>query len=771
MAELRQTSFAAGELSPTLWGRTDLPQYDHGLRRCYNFVIDQHGAAVFRPGFRYVSTCDSHPNVKLFALNVSEDESYLLVFSPNFVRIYPNGGPSFTELRTRYTKDDVPKLRFQQLGRGVLVFCPGMQIREIRGAGLTWSITLFHTDPQLSSHPKLNPVWGFINREEEEAAETKEGYIYAFTTVLYHVESQTYVETKPEYVVHQGWGVDHLNHRATRDENGNLKWPNGNPWQGRGNRITYIDVEKYPIRHIYIPPFPDYTTPPGYEHHSIRIYRAVKGSDFDDHSSVWGLVGESKQDPRSGDYIKIEFNHFSDADYTVPPRQIRGGLWDILTWRRGAVIGDDSVQHNPTVGAIHDQRLVLAASEKAPDKIWFSQVNSFDNFDLYPIPAPHHALTAVLGGDTLEKIVALVSHHKLMVFTDTNLWALDGGDGGPIATGNLVARIYAEVGAAPIQPLVLGSNVFFVSSDRRRIFRAFYDGRSMVYETDEVSIPSAHLFRQDGNSSRIRAWTISREPSATVWVALEDGKFVSFTYTPATGVMAFAQHETGRQGPQLDRVLDFATLRVGGEDRVYAVVRRRVGGFYQNHIEYLDSSYQLDGYKTYLSNIFPDLDRTTNLHGLDHLNGRLVHVVAGVVGGSQVVLGPFRVENGRVTFTLPTLPGEEPGSEVEIAVGLRYVGELELLDVPVEKLRVKTVSKVGWEVMGSRGLLTGEDFDHLTEWIQTTVTDVYGPSPSTGLVEVYIASSWNKHGRAVLRQPLPLPLTVLGVTREGKLGG
>src|SRR5690606_32359790 len=139
--------------------------------------------------------------------------------------------------------------------------------------------------------------------------------------------------------------------------------------------------------------------------------------------------------------------------------------------------------------------------------------------------------------------------------------------------------------------------------------------------------------------------------------------------------------------------------------------------------------------------------------------------------GRQVVLGPFRVENSQVTFTLPSLPGEGSGAEVELAVGLPYVGELELLDVPVEKLRVKTVSKVGWEVVGSRGLLTGEDFDHLTEWIQTTVADVYGPGPGTGLVEVYIASSWNKYGRAVLRQPLPLPLTVLGVTREGKLGG
>src|SRR5690606_22349369 len=176
MAEFRQTSFAAGELSPTLWGRTDLPQYEHGLRRCHNFVIDQHGAAVFRPGFRYVATCATGTNVKLFALNVSESESYLLVFTSSRVRIHPNGGSSFTEISTPYTNTDVPKLRFQQLGRGVLVFCPGKQIHEIRGSGSSWSITAFHTDPQLSSDPKLNPVWGFIGTESpDETREAKEG--------------------------------------------------------------------------------------------------------------------------------------------------------------------------------------------------------------------------------------------------------------------------------------------------------------------------------------------------------------------------------------------------------------------------------------------------------------------------------------------------------------------------------------------------------------------------------------------------------------------
>src|SRR5690606_12467784 len=439
MAELRQTSFAAGEISPTLWGRTDLPQYDHGLRRCYNFVIDQHGAAVFRPGFRYVATCAPGTNVKLFALNVSEDESYLLVFTANTVRIHPDGGPSFTEIRTPYTNDDVPKLRFQQLGRGVLVFCPGRQIHEIRGSGSSWSITTFSAAPQFTgASAELDPIWAYLGPLGETPTEimrTGDGgfsnprpvdrkyrYKFAYSVIYYHPASGTYVETTPTNISLHGdpYGSSFA---ARRNEDGTLVWPQGNPWEANGIPIfERIDPDNFPIRQIYLIKNPNYSPPPGYEHHAIRFYRGISGftgeslPGFRD-GSVWGLVAETLENPAAKDIV-VEFNYFTEPDYNIPPRYFDSDLCD---FRRIVPVR----YHYPTVGALHDQRLVFASSQHAPDKIWFSQVNSFDNFDVYPIPAPHHALTAVLGGDTLEKIVALVSHHKLLVFTDTNLWALD----------------------------------------------------------------------------------------------------------------------------------------------------------------------------------------------------------------------------------------------------------------------------------------------------------------------------------------------------------
>jgi len=48
---LLKRSFNAGEVSPTLWRRTDVERVQVGCRTLKNFFVHPHGAAVRRPGF------------------------------------------------------------------------------------------------------------------------------------------------------------------------------------------------------------------------------------------------------------------------------------------------------------------------------------------------------------------------------------------------------------------------------------------------------------------------------------------------------------------------------------------------------------------------------------------------------------------------------------------------------------------------------------------------------------------------------------------------
>src|SRR5690606_10492320 len=237
----------------------------------------------------------------------------------NTVRIHPRGGPSFTQLSTPYLNADVPKLRFQQLGRGVLVFCPGELIREIRGSGSSWSITTFDADPKFTaSSAGLEPIWAYrgpLGETPMEIMRTGDGtfsgprpvdrkyrYAFAYSVIYYHPDSGTYVETTPNNITLHGDPYYNSGFAsaftARRNADGDLVWPQGNPWKAKGIPIfERIDPDNFPIRQIYLIKNPKYSPPPGYEHHAIRFYRGTVG--FTGHSlpgyrdgSVWGLVAE-----------------------------------------------------------------------------------------------------------------------------------------------------------------------------------------------------------------------------------------------------------------------------------------------------------------------------------------------------------------------------------------------------------------------------------------------------------------------------------------------
>lgn len=52
MKEIVKRSFNSGELSPTLWQRTDVDKVFNGCRLCKNFLVHSHGAVFRRPGIR-----------------------------------------------------------------------------------------------------------------------------------------------------------------------------------------------------------------------------------------------------------------------------------------------------------------------------------------------------------------------------------------------------------------------------------------------------------------------------------------------------------------------------------------------------------------------------------------------------------------------------------------------------------------------------------------------------------------------------------------------
>lgn len=85
------TSFTAGELSPRLEGRTDLEKYNSGCRKLENFLVHPHGGAARRPGTEFIGETISNKKTRVIPFEYSADDTFGLVFEPNFFWVTKNG--------------------------------------------------------------------------------------------------------------------------------------------------------------------------------------------------------------------------------------------------------------------------------------------------------------------------------------------------------------------------------------------------------------------------------------------------------------------------------------------------------------------------------------------------------------------------------------------------------------------------------------------------------------------------------------------------------
>lgn len=115
-----QSSFNAGEWSPQLYGRIDLPKRKNALSACLNYVPLLQGPLTRRPGTQYIAGVKNNATVvrlQRFEFNVTQ--AYVLEFTDSTIRFYANGGQLLNagvpyEVATTYLASELQGLGFTQ---------------------------------------------------------------------------------------------------------------------------------------------------------------------------------------------------------------------------------------------------------------------------------------------------------------------------------------------------------------------------------------------------------------------------------------------------------------------------------------------------------------------------------------------------------------------------------------------------------------------------------------------------------------------------------
>ena len=102
-SSLVQRAFTAGELAPALAARADLAKYISGLRTCRNFVVQRHGGAANRAGFKFVGGSRNDTRTYLFPfIYPSTSASVLIEAGEGYFRFWRNGARITVSSATAY---------------------------------------------------------------------------------------------------------------------------------------------------------------------------------------------------------------------------------------------------------------------------------------------------------------------------------------------------------------------------------------------------------------------------------------------------------------------------------------------------------------------------------------------------------------------------------------------------------------------------------------------------------------------------------------------
>lgn len=113
--------FNSGELTPKVYGRSDLDKWEGGVKTMINFVPLPQGGVQRRPGFEYISSAKNNTaDVRLIPFQFSSTQAYIIETGNSYFRFYMNGGQILDannaayEVAHNYTQNDLATLQYTQ---------------------------------------------------------------------------------------------------------------------------------------------------------------------------------------------------------------------------------------------------------------------------------------------------------------------------------------------------------------------------------------------------------------------------------------------------------------------------------------------------------------------------------------------------------------------------------------------------------------------------------------------------------------------------------
>lgn len=219
-----QTSFARGELSPRLRGRVDLEVYFQGCEILENFTTRTQGAAIRRPGTRFVRKpkYDGSRYCRLIGVEIAHGLAYVLELGHEYIRFFRNhgwevdGSGQIYEIASPYTEDDLDLVKYAVSAEGIYFAHPAWAPRRLfRNGPADWTLELldFLDGPYLDANKTgttLTPSaasGGSVTITASATAGINDGHGFLASDSGRVIRLKHVSGTAPNQTTKWGWGV------------------------------------------------------------------------------------------------------------------------------------------------------------------------------------------------------------------------------------------------------------------------------------------------------------------------------------------------------------------------------------------------------------------------------------------------------------------------------------------------------------------------------------------------------------------------------------
>lgn len=654
-----QPSFAAGEISPSLYARVDLAKYRVGAALLRNFFIDYRGGASSRPGTQFIGQCKptAAGQPRLIPFIVSTLATYIIEFGDHYCRFISNGayvmsGGLPVEVVSPYAVGDLPLVKYAQSADVLTLTHPSYPVYNLTRTSPT-SFTLAKDVIAPVQQPPTN-----VNTATTFAANNDTTYGYVVTSVSLDGKEES-LPTFPAFQSGQLLGGTSSNNNM-----------NVLHWSAPSTPAAYYNIYR-------VGPF------------RSRAPSAGIGSTA---PTVYGYIGQSTTTTFTDNNISADFTH-TPPQYNDPfsPGEIAqitvtggGGSYTtqyviglIITDSTGtgaagyAVIDTNTSTPigvvltspgknytNPTVtdsvGAAtyhvtlgqasgtypaavgyFQQRRVFGGTNNFPETFVCSQPGNYENFDTTPTSTASDAITASIASLQVNAIKSFTAMSTgLVILTSGAGFLVSGGNqNAAITPADIVAFPQASSGANDLPPLKINNDILYAQNRGAVVRDLAFNFYTQSYLGTDRSLLASHLFF----NYNLQEWTYAEEPWRIVPVVRNDGTLLVFTYVLDQEVFAWTHYDTD------GFFCSVASVPEGQTNAIYVIVQRPLATEFVYYVERFDARIWGAPQSTWCLDCALALPETFPAASIQFSPGTVPGTV--VVAATGAVFGPGNVGN------------------------------------------------------------------------------------------------------------------------------